>query len=419
LNPQKAKFMTFKPVDTQERIALLDLLRGFALFGILMVNMQLFNNPATIMFGDYTIWTDPLSKSATWFIRFFFEGKFYILFSLLFGMGFQLFMQKIDESKSVLSLFRRRLLYLLLFGILHVVFLWYGDILVWYALFGFVMTWLRKKSNRSLIKWAIGFMLVPVVLTAIMLGFMEFALSIPEAADEIQQSAMERHNYMQELTEAAYATYPTGSFAEIVKQRLTEYLLLLPGVFFFYPNSLAMFLIGMVFMRKGYLTNPAEHKPFFKRLLFISLPIGLAGAFVVAQFASQVSQINMSWLMLLVTAGHILGGFFMAMTYVSLMVFCSQRGMFNKLRSLVAKLGRMALTNYLMHSLIASILFFSYGFGLYGKVNPFQGILITIAIYVFQLFFSHYWLKKYRFGPMEWLWRSMTYGRSMPMKREG
>jgi uncharacterized protein len=412
----KSMTMSFQPVQQQERIELLDLLRGFALFGILMVNMQLFNNPHTIMFGDFSIWKDPLSLSSNWFIRFFFEGKFYILFSLLFGMGFQLYLQKADENKSILPLFRKRLMYLLLFGLLHVVFVWFGDILVWYALFGFVMTWLRKKSNRSLIKWSIGLLLIPIVLTTAMLGFMQLSMSIPEAAAEMEASFAENVSRMQSLTAEAYALYPTGSFVELIRFRLIEWMQLLPGLFFFYPNTLAMFLIGMVFIRMGYLSKPGEHRSFFRRLLSFSLPLGLAAAWTMATYSPEVSQASPSWLMLLVAASHTVGGIFMAMTYISLIVLVTQTALFSRITSLVANLGRMALTIYLMQSLIATTLFYSFGFGLYGKVSPFQGILITLAIYTFQLLFSYYWLKKFRFGPMEWLWRSMTYGRAMPMK---
>lgn len=410
--------VTIKPVSSQERIMLLDTLRGFALFGILMVNMPLFNNPHTIMMGDYSIWTDSLSKSSMWFIRFLFEGKFYVLFSLLFGMGFQLFMQKIDENRKVLSVFRMRLMYLLLFGILHVVLLWYGDILVWYALFGFVITWLRKKTNRSLIKWAIGFMLIPLVTSAAFMAMMFMALSIPEAAEGMQEGFEQTRSYMQAMTDKGYAVYPTGSFAEMISFRLKEYTQLLWGLLFFYPTVPAMFLIGMVFMRKGYLTQPQEHMPFFKRLLMISLPIGLTASLAYAHFSAQTDQFTLSWLNLLNITTMIVGGFFMAMTYLSLIVMLSQKGLFTRLRRLMADVGRMALTNYLMHSIIASILFFSYGFGLYGKVSPFQGILITIAIYLVQLVWSYYWLKIYRYGPMEWLWRSLTYSKKMPMKRQ-
>lgn len=409
---------TIKPVSSQERIMLLDTLRGFALFGILMVNMPLFNNPHTIMMGDYSIWTDALSKSSTWFIRFFFEGKFYVLFSLLFGMGFHLFMQKINENRKVLTVFRIRLMYLLLFGILHVVLLWYGDILVWYALFGFIITWLQKKSNRSLIKWAIGFMLIPILVTAAFTASMFMAMRIPEAAEGMLEGFEQSRAHMQAMTDKAYALYPTGSFVEIINFRLREYSQLLWGVLFFYPNVLSWFLIGMLLMRKGYLRNPEAHKPFFKRLLMISLPIGLSASWVYAHFSPQVDQFDVSWINLFSLTASIVGGFFMAMTYLSLIVMLSQIGLFTRIRRLMAAVGRMALTNYLMQSVVAGFLFFSYGFGLYGKVSPFQGILITIAIYLVQVMWSYYWLKAYRYGPMEWLWRSLTYRKLMPMKRQ-
>ncbi|MDP3463086.1 MAG: DUF418 domain-containing protein [Bacteroidales bacterium] len=409
--------MSFQPVSSSQRIELLDLLRGFALFGILMVNMSIFCNPHTIMFGNFSIWQDPESKAATWFIRFFFEGKFYVLFSLLFGMGFQLFLQKIDESREVLPLYRRRLMILLLFGALHVVFLWFGDILVWYALFGFVMTWFRKKSNRTLLTWSLVFMFIPVVAMSILMLLMEMARNIPEAAENMATSMAAQQQAMKDLTSQAYTVYANGSFAEQIRFRLTEYANLLGGIIFFYPNTLAMFLLGMIFMRKGMLTQPALHKSFFKKLLTYTLPVGLAGAYILASYSPQISQSDPGWLNVLVMFSHTQGGTALALSYLALIVMCSQANRFGWLRQKLASTGRMALTNYLMQSIIVTTLCFSYGLGLYGKVSPLQGIFISLTIYIIQLFLSDLWLKRFRYGPMEWLWRSLTYGKRLGFRK--
>lgn len=409
--------MTLQPVTASNRIQLLDQLRGFALFGILMVNMAIFANPHTIMFGNFSIWQDPESKTATWLIRFFFEGKFYVLFSLMFGMGFQLFLQKLDESREVLPVYRRRLLILLLFGALHVVLLWFGDILVWYALFGFVMTWFRKKSNRTLLRWSLFFMFIPVVATSVLMLLMMMVQGIPEAAEGMTESMAAQQQAMAELTKRGYDVYANGSFSEQVSFRLTEYSNLLGGIIFFYPNTLAMFLLGMIFMRKGFITEPLQHKGFFKKLLIYALPLGLICAYLLATYSPQVTQNEPTWLNVLVLFSHTQGGTALGLSYLALMVMCSNSGRFVWFRKRLASTGRMALTNYLMHSLIATTLFFSYGFGLYGKTSPLQGILITIAIFTLQLFYSDLWLKHFRYGPMEWLWRILTYGRIVGFRK--
>lgn len=407
-----------QPVTSQGRIQLLDLLRGFALFGILMVNMPLFNNPHTIMFGNYSIWTDETSQQALWFIRFLFEGKFYILFSLLFGMGFQLFLQKADENGLLLKTYRRRLLILLLIGALHVVLLWVGDILVWYALFGLLMTVFRKKSNRTLLKWSIGFLSIPIVLTFLMLLMGFISGNIPEAAEQMAESFKQQHQFRQQISAQAYETYATGTFTQIVAFRLLEYSQLLPGLFFFYPNTIAMFLLGMVFIRKGYIIQPEAHATFYRRMLAIGLPIGLLGSFAMAQIIKGTDPTQLSWLALLQMAGHSIGGVFLGLSYMCLIAFWMQKQILQALKHAIGCAGRMALSNYLMQSVIVTTLAFSYGFGLYGKISPLHGIFLTVLIYVFQLFFSVIWLSKFKYGPMEWLWRSLTYGRKFALKKE-
>lgn len=408
----------YQPVKTQERVVLLDLLRGIALLGILMVNMPLMNAPFTTELGSMAIWTDPANEKAMWIIRFFFTGKFYVLFSLLFGIGFYYFLKKAEEAgKSVMSLFYKRLGWLLVMGILHVVLLWYGDILVFYALFGFVMTWFKKRSNTTLIVWGFVFLTIPILLTVVLVVLINFALTIPGEADAMKQGFAMAQAQLEALTQKTLTVYPEGSFAEIVRMRLTEYSNILGGVFFFFPNVLGIFLWGMVLARKGVLENLEKHKGFFRRLLFFSLPVAIAGNLMLAHYGSKSSYVEFTWDTVLYMIGLGYGGPAMTFVYISIIAHCYYKGYFAKLANAIAKTGRMALTNYLSQSLIATTLFFSYGFGLYGKVNIWQGMLLTLAIYVVQVIWSHYWLQHFRFGPMEWLWRTLTYGKKQKMRK--
>ncbi len=407
----------YQPVQRQERVEILDLLRGFALLGIFMVNMPLMNAPFLTEMAEFSLWTDPVNEKAGWIIDFFFTGKFYTLFSMLFGIGFYFFMKKADESgNSVLGLFKRRLGWLLAIGVLHVILLWYGDILVFYALFGFLMILFRKKSNKSLIIWAVCVLMLPLLFSSVLVLLIKFALTVPEVAQEMQAGFEASSIHMNQLFDHIIEVYTTGSFTEIIKIRLQEYQNILGGIFFFYPNVLAMFLVGMVLARRKVFEDLAANRLFFKKMLFYSLPVALVANWMYAYYSAQSSYINFDWPLVLSLTGFAFGGPSMTFVYISLIVFCYQKGYFKILSKAIQKTGRMALTNYLMQSVIATTIFFSYGLGLYGQVDIVQGMMLVTGIYVVQVIWSHFWLKYYRFGPMEWLWRTLTYGKKQKMK---
>ncbi len=241
-----------------------------------MVNMQFFNVPFTITMGEGRLWTDPVNSGAWWFIDFFFHGKFYVLFSLLFGMGFYLFLRKADEAgRAIVTIFRRRLLVLLMFGVLHVLLLWYGDILVIYALFGFVLVWFRRKSNRTVLVWAGVFMLLPVFFTSLIAVLINLALSVPEAAAEMQAGFDGQKAHLNELTRQAILTYSQGSFPEIISMRLTEYSFILGGIF-----SISH-LLWVCF------SKPTEQRSFVTIRVFGNLWILYRGAFSVIFYIIQ------------------------------------------------------------------------------------------------------------------------------------
>jgi uncharacterized protein len=406
------------PIAPGQRIELLDVLRGFAIFGILMVNMAWMNAPVAIAFTDFNLWDGISNRLAEAFIRFFFESKFFVLFSMLFGYGFWLFMHKSQpEGISVLRIYRRRVFILLLFGITHVLLLWPGDILVFYALFGFLLILFRKVKDRTLIRWAVVFLLIPATLMAIMAGMIALAGFDPEAAKAIEASFAERSQLMRELIEQTIATYSNGSFSEIFFIRLREYSILLPGIFFFYPNVMAMFLVGQYAARKGFIQNAGSYLPYFKKLLTWGLIIGIPANlfYAYAMMSGSINEPGLMSVFAFLAMGF--GGPALTLVYVSAIVLLREKGLLKRFSAWMAPVGRMALTNYLMHSLIAALLFHSYGLGLYGKVNMWQGILLTIAVFSIQIPFSIYWLRKYRFGPLEWLWRSLTYRKFISMKK--
>jgi uncharacterized protein len=407
----------FLPVQPNQRHEILDLLRGFALLGILMVNMPLMNAPFATELSSYALWTDPVNTFVHGFIRFFFTGKFYTLFSMLFGIGFYFFLKKAEASgDSAIPTFRRRLGWLLAIGILHVVLLWYGDILVFYALFGFLLILFRKKSNKSIVIWASVILLIPITLAILFTLMFQLALSMPESAPSVQASLDASDASMRQFIQDALVIYPTGSFREIVMIRLKEYANILGGILFFFPNVLAMFLVGVLLARKRVFENLDEHAGFFRKLLLFSLPVALLGNLLYIYAAANGSMMVFNRFMIFMMIGQNIGGPALTLVYISIIVFIFRKGYLKKITSAIAGTGRMALTNYLMQSVIATTLFFSYGFGLYGKINLWQGILLTLAIYVTEIIWSNYWLRYYQYGPMEWLWRTLTYRKKQKMK---
>jgi len=408
----------FSPVQQNERVVLLDALRGFALFGILMVNMPVMFEPISSLLMGVKPDMPPRHIIAESFIKFFFEGKFYVIFSFLFGYGFWLFLQKSAQNGTgIVPLYRRRLFFLLLFGLAHIALLWAGDILVFYALFGFILILFRKTSNRKVIKWAVGIALIPTLLNGMMTLMFGIMKGIPEAREAIEISMQQRLDTINQLLENATSAYNSGSFADMVSMRFAEYGALLPGILFFYPVVLSMFLVGVWAARIRIIAEYDLHLPFFRKTLWWGLGIGLVAniLFVVAYRKANMAAQD-AWALLYATM-HTMGGIALGAFYVSLFVLLYANGKANGVVKFLAPVGRMALTNYLMQSLISAILFMGWGFGLFGKIEIWQGIVITIVVFSAQIPLSKWWLGRFRFGPMEWLWRTLTYGKIQPMRK--
>jgi uncharacterized protein len=407
---------SISPFSASERHALLDILRGFAIFGILMVNMQYFYRPTSLMLVGYTGSADTTGLFSEAFIKFFFEGKFYVLFSMLFGYGFWIFLNKKSNEPGIIPFYRRRLFILLLIGIAHVVLLWPGDILVYYALFGFILLLFRRKSDRGLVKWAVWLALVPAMLALLMYLMFFLASMNPESKAAFEDSVLERMGFLTAFTSQATEIYSEGSFSQIVSVRLKEYLMLLPGILFFYPVVLGMFLLGVWSARKGLITRYKDHIPFFRKTLWIGLTSGGAASliYVYSYFSAQMGGTDLASFLAALT--HIAGGFFLCLFYVSAIILLYHN---NKLRigKYLAPVGRMALTNYLLQSVICTTLFLSYGLGLFGQITVLQGILLSILIFGLQIPFSMLWLGHFSYGPAEWLWRSLTYQKWQPFKK--
>ncbi|MFO7682512.1 MAG: DUF418 domain-containing protein [Chloroflexota bacterium] len=411
--------VSIAPVQQKERIQIVDILRGFALLGILFVNMTIFSRPfQTILFPSDPAapWYD---KLATWLIHFLGEGKFYSLFSLLFGLGLTLLMDRIEaRGGRFVPLYMRRLLALLAIGLVHAFLFWVGDILIMYALIGFPLILFRKAKPRTLLIWAVVLLAIPLLINLGATALVEWGRSFPEGAVQIEQSfAQVEADYAAEL-ERAYQSYSSGSFGEITRQRVADYLSLgLISYFALGFNVLGMFLIGVYFGRRQFFQDIEANRSFFRKLLLWGMIIGIPCNALYATLIMSISRIESSWTLMLATAAHTIGAPLLCFAYLSGLTLLSTIPVWGKRLGVLAPVGQMALTNYLMQSTICTLIFYNYGLGFFGKTGPAVGILLTFVIYLLQIPFSHWWMKRFKYGPMEWVWRSLTYLKPQPMKR--
>ena len=411
--------LKYSPLKQSERIVMIDVLRGLAILGILMVNMPVMYEPITqFMLGtklDASL-HQVISES---FIKFFFEGKFYVLFLMLFGFGFWIFMNKAAEKgSSVIPVYLRRLFFLLLFGLAHVLLLWAGDILIFYALLGFILILFRNVSNRKIFKWAIWLTLIPTILTSLMVTVFWIFSQIPEAKTAMDAGIQQGFDNTHQLVVQASAVYSSGSFSEIVSIRIEEFKALLPGFLFFYPVVLGMFLLGVWAARKGIISDYIGNLPLIRKVFWWGLGIGIVTNTIYTIAFRHASMLIPSGWSLLVTSMHTFGGVSFGLCLVSAIVLLFAKGRSASFTGLLAPVGRMALTNYLLQSIICTFLFYSYGFGLFGKIEVWQGIVLTIVIFSVQILFSRWWLNHFQFGPFEWLWRCLTYLKFQPLLRD-
>ena len=211
------------PVQQTERIQIVDILRGFALFGILFVNMTIFSRPIQVILFPVDPAMPWFDRAAEWLIHFLGEGKFYALFSMLFGLGLTLLMERVEgRGGRFVPLYLRRLLVLLGFGLVHAFLVWMGDILILYALIGFLLILFRKAKPRTLLVWIVILISLPLLFSAAATGLVELGRSVPEGEAQIRQVFAETIASFETDQARAYQVYANGNFAEITEQRIND-----------------------------------------------------------------------------------------------------------------------------------------------------------------------------------------------------
>ncbi|MCW5554196.1 MAG: DUF418 domain-containing protein [Verrucomicrobiae bacterium] len=405
------------PVAPAERIETLDVLRGFALLGILLVNMALFSWPCYDLFMANQPWTTRADVAADWLVRIFAEGKFISLFSFLFGLGMAIQMERAAaRGAGFVGRYARRLLALLAIGLAHAFLIWEGDILVVYALFGFLLLAFRYRRPTTLLVWAGICLVLPVLIYALLAAMMTLATFVPGAAESIQKELAATNAWYEQASAENLRAFAHGNLAEVFAQRARNVLFLYQYVWYYAPMFFAMFLFGLYAGRRRLLHDLEANLGFIRRTLGWGLALGLPANLIYTVTYAVADPASASPLWVVSAATLAVGGPALCLAYAAGLTLLLRRPGAHQWLHPLAAVGRMALTNYLLQSVVCTTLFYSYGLGWYGSVGRAPGVVLALIIYAAQIPFSVWWLKRFRFGPMEWLWRTLTYARRQPMR---
>ena len=396
------------------RIITLDVIRGVAVMGILAMNIVAFAMPFPAYMNPAAYGGDSGANLASWFgSTLLVDGKMRGLFSILFGASTLLVIQRAEASgRGGAGAHYRRMAFLLLFGLIHFYFVWYGDILAGYALCGLLLYLFRNCSPKALLRWALGFLTISLLLLSLMTlpALMAGNPSLPTEARESMQEArrqIEKETGANSPKIEDELSIYRGSYAAQVDSRLGEQTAMpFVGVLIFGWETLGLMLIGMALFKTGYLTGDWAAAR-YRKWAGWCFGIGLIGAAALA-----VLQVNSGFDAVVVMSSAIVWSMpfdvLLAIGWAAVVILWVKRGGTSALRDRVAAAGRMAFTNYLMTSIVMTAVFYGWGLGLFGELDRISLWLPVLFMWALMLAWSEPWLERFHYGPFEWLWRSLS-----------
>lgn len=391
-----------KPTQFHERIEFVDILRGFALIGVLFMNMNAYSG------HEFTLTQIPngLNKIVVFALQFFFQAKFYSLFSFLFGWGMatQLARAKTRGSRFIPYYLRRNFL-LLLIGFIHAVMIWDGDILVVYATLSFLLLLFRNRSPKTILLVAAACLTLSIVMV------------LPgETMDGVRAWYYELTSFLRQDTHP-FQLYATGTYWEILKFRADPFFSMYANSIYWFGNIFSMFLLGLYVGKRGIFKNISEHRTLIRKVLWTGLVIGVVFNGIFLKTNLDPSWVPEAYRRLATSGARTIGAPALMLFYVSAIITLLRKESWRSRLSQLAPVGKMALSNYLTQSVVCTLIFYNYGLGLYGEISPTVGLILSTFIYIGQMRFSAYWLDRYQFGPVEWVWRSLAYGVRQPLRQ--
>lgn len=395
-----------RPVSPSERIELLDVLRGFALLGVLYVNMHNFGSDQV---------TGDAHTAALFFMSTVFEAKFFSLFSLLFGMGFAIQLRRAEgRNVSLIRVYWRRLVILFLIGWLHAT-IYGGDILRLYAVLAILLFPFKGWSPRGLVLLAIIVFTVDYATWYVFRSdIVDFGYGNPATVvneniqnGEISEAPVDPN---EELAIHRERVFKEGSFLEVIGVNLAWHQRWKRMFIGYGPDALALFLLGFAIIRAGVIDDLENRRPAIRRVMWWMLCIGLPSAAFSAYFEVTDGLENASvFLRTLVSTLYNISYPALALSYASFIALRYSEPAWHKVLHPLAALGRMALTVYVGQSVIYTTIYYGYGLGQFGQLGPAHIIFLAAIIFGLEILVCNWWMNRYRFGPLEWLWRSGTY----------
>jgi uncharacterized protein len=404
------------------RIAALDTVRGVAVMGILAMNIVAFAMPFQAYNNPVAYGMEGSADLVSWLVSFIFiDGKMRGLFSFLFGASTLLVIERARQSgASPARIHYARMLWLLVFGLLHFYFIWFGDILAGYALTGLILYFFRNLSIRALIIWGVSLVVVQFLLfAAIGAGavYMSQAAAGPNPDPEMMRQWGQMQKGFAPLAGPALAAKLAlfqGPYADLVHLRLIEHVTNpLFGLLFFGWETLAYMLFGMAALKSGLFRGewpPARYRKIALTGLLIAVPVYAVLAWLLIRADFSVPMIFVLSMAATVPFRPV-----MVLAYAALIILLTRGG--GRLVERIAAAGRAAFTNYLGTSILMTTLFYGYGLGLYGSMSRIELWLVVLAMWALMLLWSKPWLERFQYGPFEWLWRSLSRLELQPMRR--
>jgi uncharacterized protein len=405
----------------QTRLISLDAMRGFAVMGILAMNIIGFAMPEWAYVSPAEYGGGTLADQISWFVSFVFvEGKMRGLFSLLFGASMMLVIERAEaKEQNPAKVHYARMFWLALFGLAHFYLLWFGDILFLYASVGSLVFLMHRWEPTRLIKWALivyglGFLLWALQFAG--LQFLQWSASLPGADPDIvrqYRDTMASDNFNVNI--AKELALHRGSWGGIVADKLTDWYMPLIGVAQSITETLPLMMLGMAMKNNGFLTGDwtdADYRRWINRLL----PAGLLITAALAAFA-WASNFNVVHMLANFLAWSTFPRLMMTVAYAALLILWIKKLSSSAFLDRVAAAGRAAFTNYLGTSIVMTTIFYGYGFGLYGYVSRPVLWLFVLGAWAVMLLWSKPWLDRFQYGPLEWLWRSLARMELQPMRR--
>lgn len=388
------RLATPSPIALERRLDSIDILRGIALFGVLVVNVV--REFRVSVFQQFLSREAPISildQSVEAIVSMAFAMKAFALFSFLFGVGLAVQFERLSKRGRACYWLSRRLLVLLVLGLMHLLFIWNGDILTHYAIAGLVVLPFLMAPT-----WAVVAGFVCFLALYLAMPLMPLSLPWPDA------ETLQRH------VAAANVAYGTGGALDVWRFSINELQLLLPLHLWIFPRTLALFLLGILAWRSGVMKRQEQYLRLFWVLGCVGIVVG-----AVIPAASRVGAFT--GFGALGAALPNLATVVLAMGYGAVVLALTQHPVAGPLLRVFAPLGRMAFSNYIMQSVIFGFIFFGYGLGYFGRLGAMHALLIGIAVYAAQVLFSERWLTRFQYGPLEWLWRTLMYGARQPMRK--